>query len=191
MKIKQLSMVLMAVSLISGCTAILSETNDKPIESDPGSRTFGAVIDDHTIETTVGVNIRKADSALDQAHVVVVSYNGIVLLAGQVPREELRDVAAQVAAKVKNVKRVYNELTVGENASFAAHANDALLTTKVKGRLLGTAHIKDSRVEVTTENGTVFLQGIVTRAEADIATDAAQNADGVQKVVRLFEIIEE
>jgi osmotically-inducible protein OsmY len=137
------------------------------------------------------VNIRKADPALDQAHVVVVSYNGIVLLAGQVPREELRDVAAQVAAKVKNVKRVYNELTVGENASFAAHANDALLTTKVKGRLLGTAHIKDSRVEVTTENGTVFLQGIVTRAEADIATDAAQNADGVQKVVRLFEIIEE
>lgn len=191
MRIKQLSAILMALSLLGGCTTILSETNDKPIESDPGSRTFGAVIDDHTIETTIGVNIRKADPALDQAHIDVVSYNGIVLLAGQVPREDLRDVAAQVAAKVKNVKRVYNELIVGENASFAAHANDALLTTKIKGKLLGSAHIKDSRVEVTTENGTVFLQGIVTRAEADIATNAVQNTDGVQKVVRLFEYIDE
>lgn len=191
MNVKQLSAMLLSLSLLGGCTTILSETNDKPIESDPGSRTFGAVIDDHTIETTIGVNIRKADPALDQAHVDVVSYNGIVLLAGQVPREDLRDMAAQVAAKVKNVKRVYNELTVEENASFAAHANDALLTTKIKGKLLGAAHIKDSRVEVTTENGTVFLQGIVTRAEADIATDIVQNTDGVQKVVRLFEYIDE
>jgi osmotically-inducible protein OsmY len=55
---------------------------------------------------------------------------------------------------------------------------------------LGTAHIKDSRVEVTTEYGAVYLQGIVTRAEADIATHAAQNTDGVQKVVRLFEYID-
>lgn len=191
MSIKQLSAIVVALSLLAGCTTILSETNDKPIESDPGSRTFGAVIDDHTIETTIGVNIRKADPALDQAHIDVVSYNGIVLLAGQVPRDDLRDVAAQVAAKVKNVKRVYNELTVEENASFGAHANDALLTTKIKGKLLGAAHIKDSRVEVTTENGTVFLQGIVTRAEADIATDVVQNTDGVQKVVRLFEYIDE
>jgi osmotically-inducible protein OsmY len=190
MNVKQLSAVLTALVLLSGCTSIISESSDKPIESDPGSRTFGAVIDDHTIETTVGVNIRKADPALDTAHVVVVSYNGIVLLAGQVPTDEMRQLAADVASRVKNVKSVYNELSVGPNASVAARANDALLTTKIKSRLLGTAHIKDSRVEVTTEYGAVYLQGIVTRTEADIATDAAQNTDGVQKVVRLFEYID-
>lgn len=190
MKSKQLGAMVMALSLLGGCTSILTETSDKPIESDPGSRTLGAVIDDQTIETTAGVNIAKADPGLNNAHVVVVSYNGIVLLAGQVPNEELRQVAADVAAKVKNVKRVHNELTVGANAGMAARASDALITTKVKGRLLGTAHIKDSRVEVTTEYGTVFLQGLVTRAEAEIATNAVQNTDGVQKVVRLFEYID-
>ena len=173
-----------------GCTAILSETNDKPIEDDPGRRSFGATIDDQSIETTATVNIRKTDAGLEHANVVVTSYNGIVLLCGQVPNEQLRDTAAQTAARVKNVRAVHNELTVGENTGFAVRSSDTLITTKVKSRLLAAANIKDSRVKVVTENGAVYLMGLVTREEGDIAGREAQNTGGVQKVVRLFEYVD-
>lgn len=176
--------------LLAGCTTVLTQTNDKPIESDPGSRTLGAVIDDQSIETTATVNIRKTDPALERANVVVTSYNGTVLLSGQVPNEELRGRAAQVAASVKNVRRVYNELTVGPNADFTVHSSDTLLTTKVKSRLLAAKGIKDSRVKVVTENGSVFLMGLVTQSEGDIAGKVAQETGGVQKVVRIFEYVD-
>ncbi len=176
--------------LLGGCASILTETNDKPIESDPGSRSFGSVIDDQTIETTATVNIRKTDPGLEHANVVVTSYNGVVLLSGQVPSEELRNAAAQTAALVKNVRRVYNELTIGENTGFAARSSDALITAKIKAKLLTAANIKDSRVTVVTENGSVFMLGLVTHAEGGIAGNIAQNTEGVQKVVLLFEYID-
>lgn len=182
--------ILLTALVVSGCTSIISETTDKPIESDPGSRTFGAVIDDQSIETTATVNIRKTDPNLDLAHIVVTSYNGVVLLTGQVLNEELRVRAAQTAAAVKNVRVVRNELVVAENSSFAARSSDTLLTTKIKSKLLTAKNIKDSRVKVITENGAVFLMGLVTHAEADIASTVAQETDGVQKVVRLFEYVD-
>lgn len=184
------ALLLTSTLAFNGCTTILSETNDKPIEDDPGRRSFGSIIDDQSIETTATVNIRKTDPQLEEAHVVVTSYNGIVLLSGQVPSEELRNTAAQTAALVKNVKQVRNELTVGDNANFAARSADTLLTTKIKTKLLTAANIKDSRVKVVTENGTVFLMGLVSRAEGEIAANVVQNTDGVQKVVLLFEYID-
>lgn len=176
---------------LAGCTAILTETHDKPIESDPGSRTLGAVIDDEGIETTATVNIRKTDPGLENAHVVVTSYNGVVLLSGEAPTPELRLLAAQTAAAVKNVRRVHNELTVGENSGFVVRSSDALITSKVKSKLLFAKGIKDSRVKVVTENGTVYMLGLVTKAEADIAAKVAQNTSGVQKVVTIFEYVSE
>lgn len=175
---------------LGGCTTVLTQTSDKPLESDPGSRTLGAVIDDQGIETTATVNIRKTDPALEEANIVVTSYNGVVLLSGQAPNEDLRTRAAQVAASVKNVRRVYNELIVAPNSEFAVRSSDTLLTAKVKTRLLATKGIKDSRVKVVTENGTVFLMGLVTHAEGDIAGKITQETGGVQKVVRMFEYVD-
>lgn len=184
-----IAIVTLAISA-SGCTTIASQTNDRPIQEDPGRRSFGAAIDDQSIETTATVNIRKTDPALDDANVVVISFNGNVLLAGQVPTDDLRTRAAQAAAMVKSVKSVRNELTVGANAGFAAHSADTLITTKLKSKLLAAENIKDSRVKVVTENGVVFLLGLVTHAEADIAAKMAQDTGGVQKVVLLFEYVD-
>jgi osmotically-inducible protein OsmY len=182
--------LLAALLSTGGCTTIVSSTTDKPIEGDPGSRTFGAMIDDQSIETTVAVNIGKADRNLDLAHLTVTSYNGIVLLTGQVINAELRTLAANTAARVKNVRQVRNELEIGANSSLTARSTDTLLTTKIKSKLLGRNDIKDSRVKVVTENGIVFLMGLVTQAEADIASTVAQETSGVQKVVRLFEYVD-
>lgn len=187
--LRAIAIIALAVTA-SACTAVLSGTNDRPIEEDRGRRSLGSIIDDQSIETTATVNIRKTDPNLETANVNVVSFNGHVLLVGQAPNDALRTLAAQTAANVKNVKSVRNELTVGENGSFAAHSSDALITTKVKSRLLGAANIKDSRVKVVTEMGAVYLLGLVTRAEADIAAKAAQDTGGVQKVVLLFEYID-
>ncbi|MDB6061825.1 MAG: phospholipid-binding protein [Verrucomicrobiaceae bacterium] len=174
--------------LAGGCSTFTH--NDQPAQEDPGRRSLGSVIDDQTIETTATANINRAAQALDDANVIVVSYNGNVLLIGQVPNEELRVRAAEVAANVKSVKSVRNELTVGDNASFAVHSSDTLITTKVKSRLLTAANIKDSRVKVITENGVVFLMGLVTHEEADLAGKATQDTGGVQKVVLLFEYVD-
>lgn len=196
MPVKKLSRSFIAVLpfaitlLLGGCTAILTETNDKPIEEDPGRRSLGSIIDDQSIETTATVNIRKTDAGLEHANVVVTSYNGIVLLTGQVPSEELRNAAAQTAALVKNVRQVHNYLTVGDVTGFAARSSDTLITTKVKAKLLTAANIKDSRVKVITENGEVFLLGLVTHEEGNIAGNVVQNTDGVQKVVMLFEFVD-
>ena len=118
---------------------------------------------------------------------MVTSYNGVILLAGQTPRSELKDRAAQTARGVQGVKKVYNELQVQQPASLLARSNDSLLTTKIKTQMLADSSVPSARVKVVTENGIVYLLGLVTREEANAATRVVQSVSGVQRVVRLFE----
>ncbi|WP_372780474.1 BON domain-containing protein [Litorivivens sp.] len=183
--------VLIIVSLIglSGCTAIVSATSDGPIKEDPGERTLGAAIDDQIIETKALVNIRAAHKDLDNANVDAVSYNGILLLVGQVPSENLRQLAAKTAANIKRVRRVHNELAVTGKTSLLVRSNDAWLSTKVRSKLAFSDKIESGRIKVVTENGVVYLMGIVNTQEADIAADLVRQTNGVQRVVRVFEYI--
>src|SRR5262245_28489589 len=104
----------LALSLsLGGCSSFLSATREKPINDDRGTRTIGSKIDDSLIETKVAVNVAKADADLDRnSNVVVVSYNGVVLLAGQTPRADLKNKAEQAARTVQKVKTVHNELQI-------------------------------------------------------------------------------
>ncbi len=184
-----LIIVLVLTGLLQGCASIISATTSEPIEEKPDHRTTGAYLDDEIIETKALVNIDKAHPDLAQSHVIVTSYNGIVLLAGQVPSSELRQLAADTVAKIGNVRRVHNELTVSGNTSMVARSNDAWITTKVKTKMLASSEIEGSRIKVVTENGVVYLMGLVTREEANRAAEAARKTSGVQKVVRIFEYI--
>ncbi|WP_372863515.1 BON domain-containing protein [Spongiibacter sp.] len=177
---------LMILSL-SACTQILTATHDRPIEEDPGSRSLGSYIDDEIIETKATVNIRKTHPELDSAHITVTSHNGIVLLTGQVANLELREQAAEVANKLKKVRKVHNELSVGEPTSMLTRSNDGWLSTKVKSRLSLHEQLDASRIKVVTENGAVYLLGMVSKSESDIAARIASETKGVQKVVRVFE----
>lgn len=155
------------------------------------SRSIGTTIDDSVIERNVVSDIEHSNLKMKNAHFDVTSFNGAVLLVGQMPDEEMRQLAAQTAANVGNVKRVYNELTVGPDIGFSAHASDALITSKVKSQLWAQEPIKDSKMVVLTEAGVVYLMGIVNRNQASLAAQVAQKIDGVQRVVQLFEIIGE
>ncbi len=174
---------------IQGCSHIISATSSEPIKEKPTERSTGSRIDDEIIETKALVNIDKTDNRLAQSHINVTSYNGIVLLTGQVSTEALRQLAAQTVAKIKKVRRVHNELTLSGASSMVARSNDAWITTKVKSKMLASSKVQGQRIKVVTENGVVYLMGLVSRDEADRAAELSRKTGGVQKVVRIFEYI--
>ncbi|UAW98989.1 BON domain-containing protein [Halopseudomonas nanhaiensis] len=186
----RLTVIALAVAL-SGCSSVLTATRDEPIDINAGTRTIGSTIDDQLIETRIKVNVSKSHIDLERAsRIEVTSYNGVVLLAGQVPREELKGTAERAAKQVQKVKVVHNELKVGQPISLLARNNDALITASVKSRMLADANIPGRRIKVTTEAGSVYLLGLVTRQEADLAVQSVQQVGGVQRIVKLFEYID-
>ena len=189
---KRLSLLALTLCLgISGCSSVINASREAPIDDDRGTRTFGSKIDDSLIETKVAVNIAKASPDLDDnSHIVVTSFNGIVLLAGQTPRADLKQLAEQTASQVQKVKKVNNELQVIAPSSMLARSNDAWLTSKIKTEMLTDSAIPGSRIKVVTENGIVYLLGLLTQAEATRATNLVQGVSGVQKIVKLFEYID-
>ncbi|WP_425220916.1 BON domain-containing protein [Pseudomonas sp.] len=177
--------------LLASCSSVLTATRDTPIEDNHGTRTFGSTIDDQLIETKVAVNVNKADTAIESdGRIVATSYNGVVLLAGQVPRGDLIARAGEAAKQVQRVKVVHNELTAGPRLSLLARNQDGLITANLKTRLLTDGTIPGSRIKVVTEAGVVYLMGLVTHQEADLAVQQAQQIGGVQRIVKLFEYLD-
>lgn len=174
------------LGLLQACSNLISATTDEPFEEQPAERSAGGFIDDEIIETKALVNIDKSSEQLAQSHIVVVSFNGTVLLAGQVGSEELRQAAAQAVSKL-NVRRVHNEITVSGDTSMVARSNDTWITSKIKSKVLVNGDIDGSSIKVVTENGVVYLMGLVSKQEAEAITEIARTTAGVQKVVRIFE----
>lgn len=154
-----------------------------------GSRSIGNKIDDQFIAPQVEANIARAHADLTSptSHIVVTSYNGVVLLAGQTPRSDLKAAAEQAARRVQGVSKVHNELQVLQPTSLLARSNDSLLTTKIKAQMVADATVPSTRIKVVTENGIVYLLGLISRQEAANATNLVQSVGGVQKIVRLFQ----
>jgi osmotically-inducible protein OsmY len=154
-----------------------------------GNRSVGNKIDDQFIAPEVSSRVEGAhiDLSSPTSHIIVTSYNGVVLLAGQTPRSDLKAIAEQAARKVNNVKKVHNELQVLQPTSLLVRSNDSLLTSRIKTQMLADSSVPGSRIKVITENGVVFMLGLVSRAEATHATNLVQSVSGVQKVVKLFQ----
>ena len=154
-----------------------------------GSRSIGNKIDDQFIAPQVDANIARAHADLTSptSHIVVTSYNGVVLLAGQTPRSDLKAAAEQAARRVQGVSKVHNELQVLQPTSLLARSNDSLLTTKIKTQMVADASVPGTRIKVVTENGIVYLLGLVSRQEAINATNLVQSVGGVQKIVKLVQ----
>ncbi|MCC4117921.1 BON domain-containing protein [Aromatoleum toluclasticum] len=150
-------------------------------------RTSGAYVEDEGIEWRTSSALR--DRLGDAVHINVTSFNRNVLLTGEAPSEAHRAEAERVASGIANVKGIVNEIQVAGTSSMTSRGNDSLLTSKVKARFVDSAQFSANHVKVVTEAGTVFLLGIVTRREADAATEVARRTDGVRKVVKVFEYI--
>ena len=189
MKTVTTRLILLTLALtVGGCTTIVSKTTgDQPVGTDKTERSFGRFIDDELIETYVGANMLKTDPGFQSAHIRVVSFNGIVLLVGQLKSEQLRAEATEIASQVRNVKRVHNELTVSGPISIPARSNDQWLKTKIKSSMLATKGINPLEVKVVVENGVIYLMGLVDKPQADLAVRISRQTYGVQKIVKVFE----
>lgn len=152
-------------------------------------RTSGAQVEDEAIELRGASRLRDAFG--DRAHINITSYNRQVLLTGEVANEQAKQQAEQVVSRVENVKGIVNELAVMPPTSLMQRSSDTLVTGKVKASIVDDSSLSVSAFKVVTERGTVYLMGRVTQREADRVTQLARHVDGVQRVVRVFEIISE
>ncbi len=150
-------------------------------------RTTGTQLDDEGIELRAGSRIREKMG--ERGHINIVSYNRQVLLTGEVPSAQDKQLAEQVVSKVENVRVIVNELGIQANTTFSQRSSDALITGRVKAALVDARDLFANAFKVVTERGTTYLMGRVTQREVNRATDIARSTPGVLKVVRVLEII--
>lgn len=136
--------------------------------------------------------VRKAivaDPRFNTSRIVVSSYNQVVLLAGQTPTASLRVVAEKIVQSTPNVRRVYDEITIGQPLSITTQSKDSWITAHVRSKLLTQKGLESGSIHIVTEDGAVYLMGVVTRDQADLAVNVARQIPGVQKVVKIFQYI--
>ncbi|HSV18694.1 MAG TPA: BON domain-containing protein [Casimicrobiaceae bacterium] len=150
-------------------------------------RSVGAQADDESIELKIG-NVRNSRWG-DQVHVNVTSYNGIVLLSGEVPDAKIKADMEEIARTTNPVKRVYDEVEVRPVTTLSERTNDTYITSKVKARFVEQTAFSATHVKVVTERGVVYLMGLVRKDEGDAAARIASTTSGVVRVVKLFETI--
>lgn len=171
-----LAIVLLLLTLLPGCA------HDR--------RSIGSMVDDAAIQLKAS-GILTTDAAYkDQTHITVTSQNGIVLLSGEAPSTEVRDSFLARVRDIKSIRRIVNEVSVAPPSSLSQRTRDAWITNKIKARMIGTKGLHASSVKVVTENSAVFLMGLVSRREGELATAAATKVSGIERVVQLFEYID-
>lgn len=143
--------------------------------------------------TDEGIELRAGNRISEKygsnTHVNVTSYNRTVLLTGEVPDAAAKSDVEKLVSEVQNVKAISNELQVAATSTLTARSNDTYITSKVKARFVDANTFAANHVKVVTEAGVVYLMGLVSQKEANAAVEVARTTGGVQKVVRVFEII--
>ncbi|MDP3514831.1 MAG: BON domain-containing protein [Sulfuritalea sp.] len=186
-RLRNLAALTLSVPVLAGCfgaAAVGVGTGALMLTDRRNSETF---ISDQGMEIRAANRISETHG--DKVHVNVTSYNRMLLLTGEVPTEVMKADVEKLAAGVPNVKAITNELAIAGPASFGGRSNDSYITSKVKARFVDANRFSPNHVKVVTEAGVVFLLGLVTQAEADAAVEIARTTGGVQKVIRVFEII--
>ena len=181
--------LLFAVStlVLQGCFTLAASGIGAAVMMVDDRRSTGIYIEDENIEWKARAQL--IDRFRD-GHVNVTSFNLSVLLTGEVPSEQMKKDIEQSIRGIASVKNVTNELAVAGNASLASRSSDSLVTTSTKARFINNGKFSTNHVKVVTESGTVFLMGIVTRAEGDAAAELARTTSGVGRVVKVFEYLE-
>jgi osmotically-inducible protein OsmY len=175
-----------ALVILAGCVPVMvvgAAGSAAMIATD--RRSAGAQLDDETIELKLTTQTNSEFG--NRIHLNVTSYNGFVLLTGEVPDQ---GVSTSIATKAKNtekVRGVHNELVIGLLSDFSARSNDTYITSKVKTRMIEANKFPPNVVKVVTERGVVYLMGIVSKEEGDAAAEIAATTAGVLRVVKFFQ----
>lgn len=173
--------------MLQGCFPVVATSVGAGAMMISDRRTSGIYVEDESIEWKASSRLREHFGTLN--HFNATSYNRNVLLTGEVQNESVRAEAERLVAGIENVRGIINELVVGAPSSMTARANDSLITSNVKARFVDARRFAANHVKVVTEANVVFLMGLVTRTEADAASEIARTSQGVSKVVRVFEYL--
>ena len=183
------TLVALASAALSGCAALIvgGAVGTALMVSD--RRTSGVQIEDQAIELKALTRIRETVG--ERGHISATSYSRTLLLTGEVASEADRTALEQSLSRIENLRSTVNELAVMGSSSMASRSSDTVITSRVKASYLDAKDLQANAIKVVTERGTVYLMGRVTEREATRATDLARGISGVQKVVRVFEIVTE
>lgn len=183
----KISFTLFVICLLQGCVGatIVAVASGVGIATD--ERSFSTQFDDQAIELSASTKIAENEALNSQTNIQVVSINGTILLVGQAPSSHLRDAAIKIAANVSGVVKVHNQIRISNTLSFTSRSHDVWLTSKVKTALFGNSEFDATNIKVISENGEIFLMGIVTKTTAASAVEIARNVSGVNKVFKAFE----
>jgi osmotically-inducible protein OsmY len=182
------ALALAATTAVSGCAFLAVGAAAGAATAIATDRRMTDVIaTDERIENSASSQLAKRFG--DGPHFNVTSFNKQVLLTGEVPNEQMKTDAEMLVLKIADVRSVFNELTVGPSSTLPNRSNDAYITSEVKARMTASGKFNPLDVKVVTEANTVFLMGLVTRQEGADAANAARTANGVKRVVRIFEYV--
>ena len=176
--------------LVSGCSTIVSSVKEEPIQENHTERTTGSYVDDELIEIKAAVNISKGSEEIRSSHINITSFNGVVLITGQVATENSRMEVEQIVSQVRKIRRIHNELTITSPTSTLTRASDTWITAKIKANMIGDDQVDATQVKVVTENGVVYLMGLVSRLQGENAIRVVRGVNGIQKIVKIFEYID-
>lgn len=177
--------ILMLSASLQGCFPVVAAGAGAGALMAQDRRTSGAYIEDEAIEDKAFDRIGKQFK--NTVHVNVTSYNRNVLITGEVPDATTKAQVERIIANIQNVGKIYNELAVAGQSSLTSRSNDSLITSNVKLRFVGDKRFSANSIKVVTENGIVYLMGIVNHTEANAAGAVASGSQGVSRVVELFE----
>ena len=183
-------MVICAVSLGGCVTALVAGAAIATIDILHDRRSAGEYVDDSTIELTAKNYLISQAELRGAAHVKAVSWNGILLITGEIDEESMKQRIIDKLRDIDGVRQLVDETTITGKTAMLARSNDTWITSKVKSRLLVKTGLDANRVKVVTTRGSVYLMGIVSQQEADTATELARQIKGVARVVKVFEYLE-
>lgn len=166
-------------ALVVGATAGGAVIYDK--------RDMVTIAQDQEASETAGKLVATSPELKQGTHIAIATFDHILLLVGQTTTEEQRETAYQLVSSVKNVSRVYNEITIQKPTSSWQRSRDAWITTKIKTEMLTKPGLHSTQIKVVTENGVVYLMGVLSPHQTELATDIARRAEGVKEVVKVFE----
>ncbi|CAK9886111.1 MAG: Osmotically-inducible protein Y [Candidatus Erwinia impunctatus] len=189
MKLLPVTAIVLSAFLLQGCVAAVIGSAALATKTATDPRSVGTQVDDGTLELRVANALAKDQQIRNDAHISATAYQGKVLLTGQAPAADVASRARQIAMGVEGAQEVYNEIRIGANATLGTASSDTWISTKVRSQLLTSNQVKASNVKVTTENGEVFLLGLVTQEEGNAAADIASRTGGVRHVTTAFTIL--
>ena len=184
--IRLFAAVLMS-SFLSGCgvLAVGGVVAGASIMADRRTPAVQAI--DKGVELEAGNALAKRYG--DDAHINVTSFNQKVLLTGEVKDADIKGQAGAYVKAMKNARSVFNELVIGPNSTYTARANDSYLESKIKTQMIFTDKLPSNSMAIVAEGTSVYLMGMLTQNEAEIAKKVASNTNGVKDVYAYFDII--